>query len=269
MVDNGTLLWSALLIASAIYAVLIARRLDQSRHKRTTPFPSDEELLKDGDSWRDIDALDDDKIRNPTGKRYLVTGGFGQLGVYVVDLLWRRGERAIYVLDVSAPPLAMRDREGLHWIRCDITSRGAVDAAFQQARPDVVFSLAAVIRFWERASFTHKYSVAVNVNGTRNVLEALQAMPESSEKILVYCSSAAVQLPAPLILRLGANFRGENASYTVVDGREIMDKRRATHSYCVTKWVADRMVREHNGQGGLKTGVVSCPTIGYDESPEA
>lgn len=120
-----------------------------------------------------------------------------------------------------------------------------------------VFHIAANIRFWERAHFTYKYSKAVNVDGTRNIIEALQAAPNTSEKLLLYCSSAAVQLPSPLLMRLGYNFVDYASSYTLSDDRPIPDHHRAEHDYAVSKTEADRLVRAANGQQGLRTGVVS------------
>lgn len=120
-----------------------------------------------------------------------------------------------------------------------------------------VFHVAANIRFWERARFTYKYSKRVNVDGTKNVIEALAQSQETSEKILVYCSSAAVQLPEPMIMRLGRNFRDYAASYLLSDHWDIPDHHRAGHDYAVSKTEADKLVRLANGYNGIRSGVVS------------
>lgn len=246
-----------LVLAVVAYAFLLGKRLDTSRHVRTEPFPSDEQLLQESEDYKTIDVLEP-SIRSPTSKRYLVTGGFGQLGLHgVVDLLHRRGERAIHILDIASPPPGYLPKEGIIWHRCDLTSAEAVKKVFEEVQPDVVFALAAVIRFWERHAFSHKYSTAVNVDGTRNVLEALGALSSDSEKILIYCSSAAVSIAAPQFMRLGRNWRGQYASYTVSDDNELPDHRKATHSYARSKYVADKLVRHWNGRDGLRTGVVS------------
>lgn len=122
-----------------------------------------------------------------------------------------------------------------------------------------VFHLCAAIRFWERTSFTYRLSAAVNIGGTKNVLKALKSLPDgSSDKTLVFCSSAAVQLYEPLFMRLGWNYRsGYPASWTLTDDREIPDEHLASHCYTVSKAAADRLVREANGVQGVTTGVVS------------
>jgi nucleoside-diphosphate-sugar epimerase len=119
-----------------------------------------------------------------------------------------------------------------------------------------VFHLAAVIRFWERARFTYRYSEAVNVKGTENVINALGSADPSSEKILLYCSSAAVVLPEPLLMRLGHNFKGYASTYMLSDDRSIPDEHRPRHDYAKSKTEADYIVRKANGVNGLKTGVV-------------
>ena len=123
-----------------------------------------------------------------------------------------------------------------------------------------VFHLCAAIRFWERSSFTYRLSAAVNIDGTKHVLDALRSLPDSSsDKTLVFCSSAAVQLYEPLFMRLGWNYRsGYPSSWTLTDDREIPDKDLASHCYAVTKAIADRLVREANGVQGVTTGVVSA-----------
>lgn len=120
-----------------------------------------------------------------------------------------------------------------------------------------VFHLAASIRFWERMSFTYRYSEAVNVQGTRNTLQALQDLPGSeSEKIFVYCSSAAVQLAMPLHMRLGSNFKGYASTFTISDDRPIPLQEAATHAYPQSKAAADLAVRQAHGHNCLRTGVV-------------
>lgn len=125
-----------------------------------------------------------------------------------------------------------------------------------------VFHFCATIRYWERLWFTYSGSARVNIDGTANIIKAVQDLPDTSEKILLHCSSAAICLPEPLFMRLGWNMRkGYASSYTVSDDREIPDNLRASHCYAQTKAVADKLVRQANGIKGVKTGVVSIVLI--------
>lgn len=84
-------------------------------------------------------------------------------------------------------------------------------------------------------------------------------MPSTTEKLLVYCSSAAVQLPSPLIMRLGRNFVGYASTFTISDDRPLPDHLRAEHDYAISKTEADRLVREADGMANVRTGVVGGP----------
>lgn len=120
-----------------------------------------------------------------------------------------------------------------------------------------VLHLCASIRFWERRSFTYPSSASVNIDGTANIIRAVQELPDTSEKIMLHCSSAAVCLPEPLFMRLGWNWRkGYASSYTLTDEKEIPDDLLASHDYARTKAVGDKLVRQANGVKGIKTGVV-------------
>nr|ABR17812.1 unknown [Picea sitchensis] len=255
------LVCASVLFFACAYAFALSRRLGRSRfvpHKhRSRPFPSEEKLLQESSNWRQIDVLEGSGVEEPTGKRYLVTGASGSFGVWLVQILQRRGERHIYCLDLAPLPSLVSGLEGVHYFKCNITSKDEVKAAFEIAQPDVVFHIAANIRFWERARFTYRYSEAVNVGGTRNVLEALQQTTTgASEKQLLYCSSAAVQLPAPLLMRLGFNFVDYASTFTLSDDRQIPDQHRAEHDYAISKTEADRLVREADGKGNIRTGVL-------------
>jgi CDP-glucose 4,6-dehydratase len=93
-----------------------------------------------------------------TGRRVLVTGHNGFKGTWLT--LWLE-ELGAEVTGLSAPEIDVRDA-------------AAVRAAFESARPEVVFHLAAqpiVRRSYEDPEETY----AVNVMGTVNVLDAVRA----------------------------------------------------------------------------------------------
>jgi threonine dehydrogenase-like Zn-dependent dehydrogenase len=110
-------------------------------------MPSDDQIIKDSEQWRDIDVLKDtnlsrstgkrDLITGCSGKRYLITGCSGNLGLYAIQLLHSRGEREIYCLDISPLPAAVEKLEGVYFRSCDITDSSAVRSVFQEVQPDV------------------------------------------------------------------------------------------------------------------------------------
>lgn len=135
------ILCASLLAVLCAYTYALSRRLGRSRfrpdQRRDKPFPTDEELLKSSANWRSLDVLRDSGVEEPTHKRYVVTGACGSFGVWLVQILHRRGERHIYCLDLAPLPQALREHEGVEYIKCNITSKHDVKKAFEIARPDV------------------------------------------------------------------------------------------------------------------------------------
>jgi len=100
----------------------------------------------------------------------LVTGGAGFIGSHVVDALIDAGSTVVVVDDLSAG-LPENVPAGAELEVLDITDRRALDDAVDQARPSIVFHLAA------QASVTRSVAdpvrdCEVNVLGTLNVLVA-------------------------------------------------------------------------------------------------
>lgn len=132
---------AALAAVCAVYAYLLAQRLERSRFDRQKlgqRMPSDEELLQDSENWRDVDVLQEgSQLSKATGKRYLITGSSGNFGGHAVQLLHSRGERVIYCLDIAPLPAAVAALDGVHYRKCDISDLSAVQEVFREARPDV------------------------------------------------------------------------------------------------------------------------------------
>lgn len=103
------------------------------------------------------------------GDRVLVTGAAGFIGSAVTRVLERRGAHVVAMLE---PGARVANLEGLDVERvvADVRDRTAVAEAVRGSR--IVFHLAARYRFWpaDRRGF-----YAVNVLGTRNVLDAAEA----------------------------------------------------------------------------------------------
>jgi UDP-glucose 4-epimerase len=100
--------------------------------------------------------------------RAVVTGGAGFVGSHVVDALLARGDEVTVVDNLSS---GRRENlpDGVRLVEADI--REPLDDAFAEARPEVVFHLAAQIDV-RRSVAEPDYDAAVNVLGTVRVLEA-------------------------------------------------------------------------------------------------
>ncbi|KAI0634873.1 NAD-P-binding protein [Trametes polyzona] len=142
-----------------------------------------------------------------TGRRYIVIGGAGFLGGWIVLHLLARGEdpRRIRILDVRRPvrqDMLEGAAAAVDFVQVDVTDAAAVDAAFRKPWADAVpagapepeltvFHTAAIIRFYERHPALQVYSDRVNVQGTRNVVDAAR---KAGATALVYTSSGSVSV---------------------------------------------------------------------------
>ncbi|KAF5390106.1 hypothetical protein D9757_003849 [Collybiopsis confluens] len=172
------------------------------------------EAAPENKRWRKADfeevskRLDENPIRiedalpPKTGRRYIVVGGAGFLGGWIIQHLLKRGEPPsnIRIVDLR-PPTRLDFQSGpasqIPFVKADITEPDQVVAAFKAAWPPLssssnseitVFHTAAVIRFYERHPSLLPLS-KINVVGAENVIKASQAVGAS---ILIYTSSGSV-----------------------------------------------------------------------------
>jgi len=106
--------------------------------------------------------------------RALVTGGAGFIGSNLVDALLERGDEVAVIDDLSSGRRenlegALTRGATLH--EADIRAAAAVRAAFERARPQLVFHLAAQVDV-RKSLADPAHDASVNVVGTINVLEA-------------------------------------------------------------------------------------------------
>ncbi|KAF9450911.1 NAD(P)-binding protein [Macrolepiota fuliginosa MF-IS2] len=213
------------------------------------------------------------------GRRYIVVGGTGFLGNCVVSALLRRGEEPenIRIIDLQAPTDPEHLAAGVEFSTVDITDRSALISAFTKPwraattngdplQGLTVFHCAAVIRYFERHSVFLPRSVATNMSGTRNVIEAAKA---AAADILVYTSSGAVGLRTPSLLAFPwVSKRDKSCTQIIRDEGEAEGKggvvwRYRLHrdffsNYAETKFRAELLVRNADkaNDGNLRTGIV-------------
>lgn len=140
-------------------------------------------------------------LPSKTNRRYIVVGGGGFLGGWIVACLLERGEdpKRIRILDLRPPfrqDLNEGKAKGLQFIKVDLTDCAAVLGAFMVSWTDsdssaeiTVFHTAANIRFFERHESLLPASERINVQGTQHVIDAARAV---GAKILLYTSSASI-----------------------------------------------------------------------------
>ena len=183
---------------------------------------------------------------------------------YIVRLLLLRGERNIRILDIDAPTDPDSTNPAVSFVRTDIRDiksvRDALTAPFPSTGhpPTVIFHTAALIRFWERVSYSWHLSYDVNVRGTQNVLTVAANDLPHGETMVIYTSTSDVVLPRPHLMRLGLDFSTPPWDRIVVsDGDDpLPSSAKADSNYARSKALAERAVIEANGRNGLRTGII-------------
>ncbi|KAI0411601.1 hypothetical protein F5X98DRAFT_357008 [Xylaria grammica] len=144
-----------------------------------------------------------DKLPPKLDRRYVITGGSGLVGGYIVLQLLARGTPPAHIRildirrsersDMNSGPAVEVD-----FVRTDITSRASVDAAFSRPWPAsaaklplTVFHTAAVILASDRSAHGYAFPESVNVKGTANLLAAAKAAGAS---IFSSTSSASIAI---------------------------------------------------------------------------
>jgi nucleoside-diphosphate-sugar epimerase len=122
--------------------------------------------------------------------RILITGGSGFIGTNAIEAMSRKGH-TILNYSLHAP---LDEKQAPFWQAGDVLDASATKSAFQQFKPDWVLHLAARAECDENTTLEQGYRV--NIEGTRNVLDAIRATPSIQRAIVT--SSQFVCAPGRL-----------------------------------------------------------------------
>ncbi|KAF5569532.1 cholesterol dehydrogenase [Fusarium phyllophilum] len=193
-------------VALILYLRRINRLLKETPHQvgQLRGKPWTPELLRQTYEALEKSPINfDGRLPSKLDRRYIVTGGNGLVGGYIVLHLLARGTPPICIRIVDVRETERDDlREGLatqvDFVQTDITSKAAVGDAFSKpwhpkiaSLPLTVFHTAAVIIPGARSKYLYKFTEAVNVQGTKNVLAASRAV---GADIFSSTSSASVSI---------------------------------------------------------------------------
>lgn len=127
--------------------------------------------------------------------RILIIGAAGMLGRRLTEQLIANGRlgggqiASIHAVDVIRPAFSSNAGPDLETETADITDADALRNLVAR-KPDVIFHLAAVVSGEAETAFDKGY--AVNLDGTRHLLEAVRQIGEGYRPRLVFTSSIAV-----------------------------------------------------------------------------
>ncbi|KAL7619665.1 hypothetical protein AAE478_010206 [Parahypoxylon ruwenzoriense] len=208
-----------------------------------------------------------DKLPPKLERRYVVTGGSGLVGGFIVLQLLARGNppESIRIVDIRRTErndMRTGPAAEVEFVQTDITSPDSVDAAFARPwhpyvahLPLTVFHTAAVILASERSKFHFAFPEAVNVAGTKNVLAAAR---KAGADIFSSTSSGSISIkPVEAFVapwaRLPRNF------WQILDVKDFSAPLREREAYFAnypaSKAVAERLVCGANGEG-FRTGCI-------------
>jgi sterol-4alpha-carboxylate 3-dehydrogenase (decarboxylating) len=169
--------------------------------------------------------------------RVLVTGGCGCLGYHIVTQLVEGHDATEVFVLARAPDHNLVD--GAQYLKADVTKRDEVDAVLRKVKPKVVIHTVAALPIGP-GSKNLANLLKVNVEGTRNVLEASQAV---GVKAFVNSSS-------PSIVHTG---RPSHQLYDADETLPVLHPPEQKQLYSHTKGLAEELVLAANGTNGMYT----------------
>ncbi|KAJ3513468.1 hypothetical protein NLJ89_g2939 [Agrocybe chaxingu] len=200
-----------------------------------------------------------------TGRRYVIVGGSGFVGGWIVRHLLLRGEDPKNIRIINKRPPVRKDiqPEGIGFVSADITNAHSVRSAFMAEWPRgsnttariTVFHTASVMRYYERQKALISRSSGVNVDGTENVIASAKA---AGADILIYTSSGSLPLCRTSFWFLPWKRCPETVVQVLNDTTPIAEEHDGFFSnYPYTKALAEKLVRDsHNPEAGFRTGIL-------------
>ncbi|PKS05526.1 hypothetical protein jhhlp_008201 [Lomentospora prolificans] len=257
---------SIFLVAYLVRLNSLLKGVPQRVQELRDPGWTTEQLTK---SYRELEDRSFDystHVPPRLNRRYIVTGGNGLVGGYIVLQLLARGTppEHIRIIDIRAPERNdLKTGQAVHvdYIPTDIRSRASVDAAFDKPWPPsavklplTVFHTAAVILASDRSKHLYGFPEAVNVRGTENVMKAAQRV---GADIFSSTSSASISIHP---VRPFVFFSKEPGHFWQVLDEQDFQKPLRPHqeffgNYAASKAVAERIVCNANC-ASFRTGCI-------------
>lgn len=213
-------------------------------------------------------------IPTKLNRRYVITGGSGLVGGYIVLQLLERGEppEAIRIVDFRAPnrrDMASGPASHVDFVKTDISSVESTHKAFSKPwhpsvanLPLTVFHTAAVIVPSERSKLLYNLCEAVNVHGTQNVVDAARRF---GADIFVSTTSGSISIKpikfwiAPWKLWDKSGSKWPKHFWQVLDEKDFYEPMRPHEGYFAnypaSKAAAERIVCAANSET-FRTGCI-------------
>lgn len=174
-----------------------------------------------------------------------------------------RGEdpSAIRILDLLSPTQDILD-QGVQYVKTNITDELAVTTAFEQSwpagvaqQPLTVYHTAAVIRPADRLECFLPLCSNVNINGTRNVLNASK---KAGATCFISTSSGSIAIHSPTFWIPPWESLPRDITQVLSDDAVIAQRHEDFFgNYAVTKIEAERIVREADDpKSNFRTGCI-------------
>lgn len=187
----------------------------------------------------------------------------GLVGGWIVSHLLARGEdpASLRILDLLSPTQDILDR-GVTYVKTNITDELAVSTSFEQPWPEsvarlplTVFHTAAAIRPQDRLEMFLPYCSKVNIDGTKNVLNAAK---KAGASCFVSTSSGSISLHKPNFWIAPWSKLPSRAVQVLSDDAKIPQYHdQFFGNYAVTKLEAETVVRSADSQtSNFRTGCI-------------